>query len=239
MADYYFEKTGQKVSRFAVSKMLKILGITRKKTSYHYAERLNYKKRTEEFKKMLPNLSQPFILALDECSFHLNEVPRYGYAFTSWRVNSLKPGKRGNNHTLILCIKNVSSEGVVHHELIEKGMKTKEFHSFLTNIKLPNDKKHYLLLDNLPVHKAKQSCIKLKLAPIKELMASKNIEPLYLPPYTPEMNPTELCFNFIRQQVEKNKPRTYEELKLVIDKIIGKLNEKDLTEYFRHCLEYD
>src|SRR5438874_6538634 len=136
-------------------------------------------------------------------------------------------------------IKNVSSEGVVHHELIEKGMKTKEFHSFLTNIKLPNDKKHYLLLDNLPVHKAKQSCIKLKLAPIKELMASKNIEPLYLPPYTPEMNPTELCFNFIRQQVEKNKPRTYEELKLVIDKIIGKLNEKDLTEYFRHCLEYD
>lgn len=34
MADYYSGISGQKVSRFAVSRALKILGITRKKTSY-------------------------------------------------------------------------------------------------------------------------------------------------------------------------------------------------------------
>ena len=51
MADYYFEKTGQRISRYAVARLLKILGITRKKTSYSYTERLNYKERTEEFKK--------------------------------------------------------------------------------------------------------------------------------------------------------------------------------------------
>src|SRR5437764_11871919 len=93
-------------------------------------------------------------------------------------------------------------------------------------------------MDNLPVHKAKQSCIKLGLAPIKDLLESKNIEVLFLPPYTPEMNPVELCFNLIRQWVEKHKPRTYEKLKLVIAKIINILNEKDLTEYFRHCQDY-
>ena len=117
-------------------------------------------------------------------------------------------------------------------------MKTENFHSFLTNLKLPSEVKHYLIMDNLPVHKAKQSCIKLGLAPIKELLESKNIETLFLPPYTPEMNPVEYCFNLIRQQVEKNKPRTYEKLKLVIAKIINILNEKDLTEYFRHCQDY-
>jgi len=94
-------------------------------------------------------------------------------------------------------------------------------------------------MDNLPVHKAKQSCIKLKLTPIKELLASKNIEVLYLPPYTPEMNPVEYCFNLIRHEIEKNKPRTYEKLKLVIAKIINILNQKDLTEYFRHCQNYN
>jgi transposase len=70
-------------------------------------------------------------------------------------------------------------------------------------------------------------------------LASKNIKSLFLPAYTPELNPTELCFNFIRHYVKKNKPRTYEELKSAIDKIIGMLNEKDLTEYFRHCSEYE
>jgi len=102
-------------------------------------------------------------------------------------------------------------------------------------LKLSDERKLYgsnLLLDNVRVHKAKQSCIKLKLTTIKELLRSKNIEPVYLPPYTPELNPTELCFNFIRQQVEKNKPKTYEKLKLAIAKIINILNQKDLTKYF-------
>jgi transposase len=236
MADYWFKQTGQEVSRYSVSRILKMCGITRKKTSYHYAER--YRDRTEEFKKTLPALSQPLILALDECSFHLNEVPRYGYAFTKYRVNSLKPGIQGENHTLMLCIQNVKGKGVLHYELIQGGMKSKDFHNFLTNLKLPTEEKYYLIMDNLRTHKAKQSCIKLGLTPIKELLVSKNVQILFLPPYTPEMNPVELCFNFIRHYVEKNKPRNFEELKLAIDKIVDMLNEKDLTEYFRHCFNY-
>src|SRR6185436_17807649 len=118
-------------------------------------------------------------------------------------------------------------------------MKTENFHNFLTNLKFSTNEKHYLIMDNLPVHKAKQFCIKLGLTPIKELSESKNIETLFLPPYTPEMNPVEYCFNLIRQWVEKNKPRTYEKLKLVIAKILNILNQKDLTEYFTHCQNYN
>lgn len=78
-------------------------------------------------------------------------------------------------------------------------MKTKNFHDFLNRLKLPAGSKLYLIMDNLPVHKAKQSCIKLGLSTIKELLESKNIEVVFLPPYTPEMNPVEYCFNLIRQ----------------------------------------
>ena len=167
---------------------------------------------------------------MDECGFHLNETPRYGYSHKSSRAGYTKPGYPGNNHTLILCIQNVAGKGVIHHEVIKGGIKTENFHNFLTNLKLPNESKHYLIMDNFSVHKAKGSCIKLGLTTIEKLLESKNIEPLYLPPYTPEMNPVEYCFNFIRHEVEKNKPRTYEKLKLVIAKIINILNEKDLTE---------
>ena len=114
-------------------------------------------------------------------------------------------------------------------------MKTKDFHEFISTLDLPTNGKHHLLLDNLKVHYAKQSCQKLSLTPIKELLASKNIEPEYLPPYTPELNPTELCFNFLRRNTEKKKPRTTEELKATIGKAIELLQQEDLTKYFRHC----
>jgi transposase len=116
-------------------------------------------------------------------------------------------------------------------------MRSKNFHEFITNLNLPSNKKHYLMMDNLKVHRANQSCLDLGLTPIKELLENKNINPEYLPPYSPELNPTELCFNFIRKSIEKQKPRTYEELKLAIDKAIIFLQEKDMTEYFRHCFD--
>lgn len=239
IADEIFQNTGQKISRFSVLRMLKKLNITRKKLTYHYVDQLKHKERIEEFKEIVPYLPQSRTFALDECSFHLNEAPRYGYSHKNLRANSQRPGSKGKNHTLILCIQNTVNNGVVHWELIEGGMKTKNFHDFLTNLKLPTNVENHLLMDNLSVHKAKDSCIKLGLAPIKELMASKNIKPNYLPPYTPEMNPVELCFNFIRQQVEKSKPRTYEELKFTIAKINMILNQKDLTQYFQRCSSYD
>lgn len=116
-------------------------------------------------------------------------------------------------------------------------MKTKNFHEFLSTLDLPADKKHYLLLVNLSVHRATKSCQKLKLSSIRELLASKNIEPIHLPPYTPELNPTELCFNFLRQNTEDRKPRTTEELKESISKAIEILQQKDLTKYFRDTAE--
>ena len=74
---------------------------------------------------------------------------------------------------------------------------------------------------------------------IKELLTSKGIEPKYLPPYTPELNPTELCFNLSRQQMEKNKTKNKRDLELIISKIINMLNQKDMTKYFRKCFETD
>ena len=92
-------------------------------------------------------------------------------------------------------------------------------------------------MDNARIHHATKSCQKLGLSTIRELLTNNNVKPSYLSPYTPELNPVELCFNFIRQQMEKNRPKTPQELKLTIDKIINILNQKDLTKYFRHCFD--
>ena|SRR5436190_19464043 len=140
-------------------------------------------------------------------------------------------GKRGINHTLILYIRNVNGKGVIHYKVIKGGMKTENFYDFLKEVELPDGRKHYLLIDNLKVHHSRI---------IKELLTSKNIEPIFLVPYTPELNPVELCFNFIRKHVEDCQPKDLEELKSAIDEAIKIIQEeKDLTKYFQHCLNYD
>jgi len=238
MANYLLKEKGLSVSQQAVSRMIKKHDITHKKITYHSADQLRYKKKIKQFiEATKPLLAIVPFSALDECSFHLNEVPRRSYATKGWRANSRKPSSKGKNHTLILFIRNVKNKGVIHYELIQGGMKSKNFHEFLTNLKLPANERHYLMMDNLSVHHANQSCLDLGLTPIKELLASKNIQPTYLPSYSPELNPTELCFNFIRKSIEGQKPRTYEELKLAIDKAVALLQEKDMTEYFRHCFD--
>jgi len=175
---------------------------------------------------------------LDECSFHLNEAPRRGYSYKGLRTVSHRPGNKGFNHTLILCVQITKEQGVISYKLMEGGLKTQSFHNFLVNLRLPPGKEHYLMMDNLPVHRARQSCLDLGLLPIKELLRIREVIPLYFPPYTPQLNPVELCFNFIRHYVEKHQPRTFEELKLFLNQAIEILNQKDLTKYLEYCLEF-
>ena len=53
-------------------------------------------------------------------------------------------------------------------------------------------------------------------------------------PYALILNAAELCFYLLRQQTEKQRTKNFEEIK-----VVGLLNQKDLSEYFSHCVEYN
>ena len=93
-------------------------------------------------------------------------------------------------------------------------------------------------MDNAKIHKAPNKRKEAGLSSVREQMAGKNIEVRYITPYAPMLNPTEYCFNLLRQQTEKQKPRSYEEMREAIERVVELLNQKDLSEYFRHCVEY-
>lgn len=239
MSDYVYKKTGLRISQPTISRFLKSENITRKKVSYQYSEQ---KPRIEKIRKFIKDFKSLYptypILFLDECSFHLNEAPRRGYSKKGSRTISFRPGNKGSNITLILCIQIVKKQGVFAYELIKGGLETQNFNDFLSRIKVSEDKESYLFMDNLPVHRASQSCINLNLLPINELLKSKRVIPIYLPAYTPQLNPVELCFNFLRQYIEKHRPRTFEELNYFIAKAMEELNKQDLRKHLRHCLRF-
>ncbi|RHZ36138.1 IS630 family transposase [endosymbiont GvMRE of Glomus versiforme] len=239
MANYICQQLGLKISQPTISRFLKREEVTYKKVAYQYSEQKPKIEEIELFKKKVKSLpSNSFIFALDEMSFHLNEAPRRGYSYKGSRAISHRPGNKGSNITFVLCIQIVKEQGIISYELFEGGLETQRFHDFIVNLRLPPDREHYLIMDNVPVHRARQSCLDLGLVTIKELLRSKAIIPLYLPPYTPQLNPVELCFNFLRQHIEKYQPRTFEELDIFLKQGIEILNQKDLTKYLEHCLKY-
>ena len=87
-------------------------------------------------------------------------------------------------------------------------------------------------MDNAKIHKAPKKRKGASLPTVKEQMAKKNIEVLYIVPYAPMLNPVELVFNLLRQQTEKQKPRNYEEMEKAIEKVVELLNTKDLSKFF-------
>ena len=61
----------------------------------------------------------------------------------------------------------------------------------------------YLVVDNAPIHTAVD-----ELATLVNLLEAYNIHLIFLPTYSPELNPCELCFSFIKRAIrERSNPR--------------------------------
>ena len=93
-------------------------------------------------------------------------------------------------------------------------------------------------MDNAGIHTAPDKREKAKLPSVEEQMARKNTEVHFITTYAPMLNPTELVFNLFRQQTEKQRPRSFEEMELAIKKVVDLLNTKDLRKYFLYCANY-
>jgi len=252
IARWLSSKIGTKISQPAVSRLYKKYGIAEKVISYYFSEQEAFLGDIKPFTDYVKSLPSSQVIATDECAFHLNEAPRRGYNWKGVRATYNRPGKHETRYTLMLCVRNVEKQAVISYKLIEHGNKKEkkkvkrgtgaiEFHDFVLDIKskIPTDEKYYLLLDNAKIHHAVEVLQKENRLPIADLFTAVNIDPLYLVPYTPQLNPVELCFCFLRDLVERNQPRDFEQLKYIIEQGIKELQKKDMTKYFRHCMDYD
>jgi len=206
--------------------------------TYHYTQLDKEKAKAfnEEIKPLLLS-NQPFI-AIDECSFYPNLDPRYGYALKSERAIEKRPGHKGKHYTLLFAISNQKKNGVICSKLVKGGVNWEVFYNFLEELKPISDKKTIVLMDNSRIHTAPKKRLKAKVSSVEEQLARKNMEVRFITTYAPMLNPAELCFNLLRQQTEKQRPRSYEEMESAIEKVVKLLNTKNLFKFFWHCATY-
>ena len=213
------------VHQSTISRTLKRLNITYKKISKIYSEkRINNDEWINEFKEKI-NYKNENILAMDECSFHMNETYNYGYSLKGKRAYKKSPGNKGKRYSLILCISNKNK--IINSEIYDKTINSEKITLFFNNMKNENG---ILLLDNASCHKSK----------VTKENIDKNckFQTYHLPPYSPMLNPTEYCFSNIKNYVRRKEPRNLKELEKCIKIALLRLSKDNkISNIFNHCLK--
>jgi len=83
-----------------------------------------------------------------------------------------------------------------------------------------------VIMDNLSSHKK---------AGVREAIESVGASLVYLPPYSPDLNPIELVFSKFKWLLRSAAKRTVETLWETCGRLLDKFSESECENYFRHC----
>lgn len=83
-----------------------------------------------------------------------------------------------------------------------------------------------VILDNLSSHKK---------AGVRDAIQGAGAHIVYLPPYSPDLNPIELAFAKLKALLRKTAARSIDELQQVLVKLLHQFSLKECLRYFRHC----
>jgi len=83
-----------------------------------------------------------------------------------------------------------------------------------------------VIMDNLSAH---------KVAGVRERIQAAGAEWLYLPPYSPDLNPIEKAWAKLKQLLRALKARTAEALELALAQLLPSITPDNAQAWFRHC----
>lgn len=177
-----------------------------------------------EFIKKAAFLLAGRIKFIDESGVHLGFTRTRGRATPGERVREGVPSHSGEKLTLIAAI---GLSGISAEWMVEGAMDGDAFETYIKNVLLPTLRKgDILLMDNLKVHKASW---------LEELLQTRGVRLEYLPPYSPDLNPIELCWSKIKSILRSLKPRTVDDLQKALKKAFRSISIIDIFRWFRHC----
>ena len=110
---------------------------------------------------------------------------------------------------------------------IEGGTCKEVFLTYVEKLLVPTlEPGDYVVLDNLGAHRSRRA-----LAAIRRAGAT----PVFLPPYSPELNPIELAWSKLKGLLRDAKARTHQALDEAIAQALPRITVQDAYGWFRHC----
>src|SRR5215203_1472639 len=134
------------------------------------------------------------------------------------------PRNRGKNTTLLASM---SMEGMGPSLAVEGTTSATLFETYVKKVLAPTLRPgQIVVMDNLSAHKG---------ARVRDLVAQRGCELLYLPPYSPDLNPIEEAFSKMKGILRRAQDRSREALIEAIGRALEAITSRDARGFFGHC----
>ena len=164
------------------------------------------------------------LVFVDEMGTNTSLSPLRAWSAVGQRAHCSVPRNRGRNTTLLASM---SAEEMGPSLTVEGATTRAVFETYVEKVLLPSLRRgQVVVMDNLSAHKG---------ARIRELIESGGCELLYLPSYSPDLNPIEEAFSKIKGLLRKAEARSRDALIEAIDKALEATTSQEVRGFFEHC----
>ena len=134
------------------------------------------------------------------------------------------PRNWGSNVTLLASM---TREGMGPCIAVEGATTKAVFEAYVEEALAPSlGPGQVVVMDNLSSHKGQR---------VREIVEGRGCELLYLPPYSPDLNPIERAFAKLKASLRRAQARTFEALIEAMGRALDEITNRDASGFFRHC----
>ena len=118
-------------------------------------------------------------------------------------------------------------QGMHCSTVVDGAVNADVFEAFVERVLVPDLRAgDVVVMDNLSSHKRVRT---------RQLIETAGAQLLFLPPYSPDLNPIEMIFAKIKQILRSLACRTREQLWGIIQPVLDQVTASDAANCFRHC----
>jgi transposase len=171
-----------------------------------------------------PTLDPKRLVFLDETWATTSMTPTRGWAPKGKRLVRAVP--HGHWHTTtFLC--GLREGGLVAPLVLDGAINGAAFLAYVEQVLAPTlSKGDVVVLDNLGSH---------KVSGVRDAVEARGATLLYLPPYSPDLNPIELAFSKLKRPLRDAGERTRDALWDTIGRLLNQFSPSECARYLRHC----
>lgn len=165
------------------------------------------------------------LVFLDETGSNVTMTRRRARSRRGCPVYGTVPLNRGKNLTVVGAVR--ADGGLVAWRSMDGAMTGARFLAFVVEALIPALRPgDVLVLDNLSAHKTRA---------VRAALVEADVGVLYLPRYSPEFNPIELCWAVVKSRLRSIGARTREALRVAVAGALAAVGAEQVRRWIRHC----
>ena len=226
LADRLREEKGVHVSRQTVNRAVNRMGYTRKKKTFIATERTSerVKRLREEYAAAMATVDPERAFFIDETGTTVEMSRDYARSPEGQRVQEGKPRNYGDVITVIGAL---NLQGLPAVMTIRGGTTKEVFQAYVEKVLVP-ELKHgdQVVMDNLAARRDRK---------VREMIEATGARIIFLPPYSPEWNPIELAWSWLKRWLKTAAARTEEGVNNAIAMAMRIIGSEAPRNWIRHC----